>query len=1021
MEAIATGAIVLMGCPDPGVAQGEPLGFQDYCERQAGVSVDEQRTIMALLAIADTQTCTEAAATLATLAQLNLGGQELTDLRPLASLTQLKTLYLHDNQITDLRPLATLTNLEVLLLDQNQIHDLRPLAALTQLRKLSVISNQIRDVSPLASLGNLKELSLFDNEIRQISPLATLSALTHLSVSDNRLRTADPIAALPNLMAVDLSQNAIEQVDALRSLTQLTSLDLRNNPITFNVCPVKPATICLFTDVAADLYRRGEQEAQQGEFQTALATFQQALQRYEAQQDFLRASDALAQIGQQYDALGQYANALGVYEQALALRQDLSDRQGEGESAADLGITALRLGQIESAIAQLTLAQDIAQTLAVQERSWLRPGPRQGVILSHLALAYGLQTDHVQSLRAAKQALAVYRYGRDRAGEIRALNQVGNAYRALGELDKAQHYLDRALERSQRLSDLPGVAQTFKSLGDLAFARHNPELAIAHYQQARQLHRQSRDRAGEGEVLTALGTVWLSQAQYSQAETALTTAVQRWEALRPGLEDSNKISLADTQAQTYRLLQQTLIAQGQTEAALAISERGRARAFVELLAHRLKLRGQRQPLNSFTAPTVAEIRQLAQTAQVTFVEYTFVGEQLYIWVVQPTGEIHHRTVDLISPNHDGLSTLALEPNQAAPFYRGQPAATEMAAGVAALRTGIVTEFTEPPPAPQNHQTVQEQQLRQLYNVLIEPIAPLLPRDPNAPVVIIPQNSLFLVPFAALRDAQGDDLIDHHTLMVSPSIQVFQLTQQPSLRPPSGGEIERALIVGNPIMPSVWEPTGNGQFLPVTLPPLAGSETEAAAIAQLLQKSALIGAQATEARVKQELADAQIIHFATHGLLQYGDPQADRQPDVPGAIALTPGQNEDGLLTTAELFSFDLVAELAVLSACDTGRGNITSDGVVGLSRALMTAGVSSVLVSLWAIPDRETATLMQEFYRQLTKGQSKAQALRQAMLMARSQSSNPDPSQWAAFVLMGDGSTLGSREISPQLSSHTGP
>ncbi|MEO0489510.1 MAG: CHAT domain-containing protein, partial [Cyanobacteria bacterium J06659_2] len=75
------------------------------------------------------------------------------------------------------------------------------------------------------------------------------------------------------------------------------------------------------------------------------------------------------------------------------------------------------------------------------------------------------------------------------------------------------------------------------------------------------------------------------------------------------------------------------------------------------------------------------------------------------------------------------------------------------------------------------------------------------------------------------------------------------------------------------------------------------------------------------------------------------------------------------------------------------------DGVVGLSRSLITAGVPSVIVSLWAVPDAPTAALMTEFYRQLQQGQTKAQALRQAMLttMAR----HPEPRNWAAFTLMG--------------------
>ena len=91
----------------------------------------------------------------------------------------------------------------------------------------------------------------------------------------------------------------------------------------------------------------------------------------------------------------------------------------------------------------------------------------------------------------------------------------------------------------------------------------------------------------------------------------------------------------------------------------------------------------------------------------------------------------------------------------------------------------------------------------------------------------------------------------------------------------------------------------------------------------------------------------------------------------------------------------------VLSACDTGRGRITGDGVIGLSRSLISAGAPSVIVSLWAIPDAPTASLMTEFYRNWQgKKLDKAQALRQAMLTTMK--TDPEPRNWAAFTLIGE-------------------
>jgi CHAT domain-containing protein len=123
--------------------------------------------------------------------------------------------------------------------------------------------------------------------------------------------------------------------------------------------------------------------------------------------------------------------------------------------------------------------------------------------------------------------------------------------------------------------------------------------------------------------------------------------------------------------------------------------------------------------------------------------------------------------------------------------------------------------------------------------------------------------------------------------------------------------------------------------------------------------------------------------------------------VPGAIALTPGQGEDGLLTAAEILeTLDLQAELVVLSACDTGLGDITGDGVIGLARSLIASGTPSVLVSLWSVPDAPTADLMIDFYKEWSGGKDKAQALRHAML--KTMEEHPDPKNWAAFTLIGE-------------------
>jgi CHAT domain-containing protein len=146
-----------------------------------------------------------------------------------------------------------------------------------------------------------------------------------------------------------------------------------------------------------------------------------------------------------------------------------------------------------------------------------------------------------------------------------------------------------------------------------------------------------------------------------------------------------------------------------------------------------------------------------------------------------------------------------------------------------------------------------------------------------------------------------------------------------------------------------------------------------------------------------MARARIAHFATHGLLEGLHPN-----EVPGAIALAASAGDNGLLTAGEIAGLRLNSEMVVLSACDTGRGVVTGDGVIGLSRSLVTAGVPTAIVSLWKVPDDSTAFLMNKFYQNLqtTAVSDKALALRQAMLATRERF--PHPFHWASFVLIGE-------------------
>jgi CHAT domain-containing protein len=278
--------------------------------------------------------------------------------------------------------------------------------------------------------------------------------------------------------------------------------------------------------------------------------------------------------------------------------------------------------------------------------------------------------------------------------------------------------------------------------------------------------------------------------------------------------------------------------------------------------------------------------------------------------------------------------------------------------------------------------------RDAYTMLIAPIKDLLPTDPQQLVVFIPHGALFLAPFPALQDNQGEFLIEQHTIQIAPAIQALAMEPpvsqeiSPEISPSNGKSknFTHALIVGNPAP------------MPPSLSSLKGAEAEAKAIAQILGTTPIMGEAATEKTIIEQMPQAKLIHLATHGLF-------DEHQGLASSLAFSTKDDQDGFLTAAEILDLDLEADLVVLSACNTGRGKITGDGVVGLSRSFLLAGAQSTLVSLWDVPDLATSALMTDFYRQLQNNQTQPQALRQAML--DTMQTYPNPHEWAAFILVG--------------------
>ncbi|HVM91327.1 MAG TPA: CHAT domain-containing protein [Terriglobales bacterium] len=249
----------------------------------------------------------------------------------------------------------------------------------------------------------------------------------------------------------------------------------------------------------------------------------------------------------------------------------------------------------------------------------------------------------------------------------------------------------------------------------------------------------------------------------------------------------------------------------------------------------------------------------------------------------------------------------------------------------------------------------------------ELIAPIRNQLTSRHIVFVQHGLLHYVPFHALHDG-GSYLIDRHSVSYAPSASVYALCQ-----------LRHESVAGDPLIFGV----------PDAQAPSISAEVHA--IHALLPSAKLfIGDQATEAVLREHGRTSRVIHIATHGFFRQDNPMFS-------SIRLG-----DSHLSLYDLSHLHIPAELVVLSGCATGLNVVTpGDELIGLARGLLQAGAESLVLSLWDVHDESTKDFMIAFYTRLQQGQSKAAAMRAAMIELRE--GHPHPFHWAPFSLIGKG------------------
>lgn len=301
----------------------------------------------------------------------------------------------------------------------------------------------------------------------------------------------------------------------------------------------------------------------------------------------------------------------------------------------------------------------------------------------------------------------------------------------------------------------------------------------------------------------------------------------------------------------------------------------------------------------------------------------------------------------------------------------------------------------------------------------------------------PDRALHTVPFEALVDETGHYLVERYGM-------TYLGTGRELTRPRGPDNTTgKPFILANPTYalgkaaPDAHaDATRAIDFRKAHFSPLPGTAEEAEGILAKLPNATVVTGDAATRDALLSLSKPALLHVATHGFY-LAQPKQEKQegglsrgleldstkgtadeptsvdPLLRSGLALAGADGGAGIVSALELASIDLSGtKLAVLSACETGLGDLMSgEGVFGLRRALVIAGAEAQVVSLWQVDDEATRTMMVEYYGKLIAGGGRSEAMRATRLEMMRQPKMAHPFFWASFLVSGDASTLNGTDV----------
>lgn len=736
---------------------------------------------------------------------------------------------------------------------------------------------------------------------------------------------------------------------------------------------------------------------------------------------------------------GDAGQAEGYYNQALSIFQANSAPIGIAQVYNNLGDLALREGQYQEALNWHQQALDIRQGISA--------GAGEPYVAdSHFNLGevYRALKNYPAMEGHYEQAIEIWGEfpGPRRVDMANVQVALANSWVERGAFERAEQAYDNALQAlnyqgQDSLEAVPSIAaliEVFENQAAMYRRRGEAESSSLYLRQARNAYRNafaaidqqleqlsygSKKRLLHDIVPFCEGAIRVNQALSAQTDSVvyLKEAFQFAERakallLYQAVQDAEAVAEAKLPNRVLaeeRGLQRKLTALQKQEQALQsmdTPETDSAMLNVQSAMYKTQerldsLRRQIEERNPVYAKakqgidiiTVPEVQSELLGREEALVEY-FIGDSTaFVFTIQPDA-FHLREIDRSLPLQEWRKD---------------------------LRCGMLPAQAKLPDCGENSSEVRRARFvdaaSALYREVFKPVDELLPAD--AEVIVVPDGVLSYLPFSILLTQppeQGaafhtlDYLLEDHCFSYAYSATLQRKMETKKHRQRPGKQLLAvAPEFGEHVSPDREESPPNNSFLiggpQDRLDSLIFNIPEAKMAAEKLKGDSLLREEATEAQFVELANEYAVLHLSTHG-------KANHEIGDYSFLAFhqTPADSvENELLFNNELYNLQLNADLVVLSACETGIGELQrGEGIISLARGFSQAGAKSIVTSLWNVNDQSSRLLMEYFYDHLKEGKPKHQALRQAKLDYREQhpSLGRSPYYWAAFVPVGDTSPL---------------